>query len=200
MVGIVGGRRGQSHAAGSDEAGKIVHVPVGMVVLQAVAQPDDLGETQVLVQPLFDRGPVERRVAVRIEQALLGGQHHARAVAVDCSAFEHPVRLGVGKAGVGREPFADAVVSGQVVLAAPAVETEALCAATGAAAGDDRPRVAEPDVAERFDDHRGEGRKPTRHGGCGLVGGDNQDLLASTVRVHRAGERRHFLLGGRKTV
>ena len=78
---------------------------------------------------------------------------------VDRAAFEHPVGLGEGQAGAAGEPLADVLVAGEVVFAAPAVEAEAARAALGAGADDDRPGVAQPDVAERLDDDGRERRQ-----------------------------------------
>ena len=67
-----------------------------------------------------------KRVAVGVEQALLGGDDRARAVAVDRAAFEDPVGLGEGQAGARGQPLADVLVAVEIVFAAPAVEAEAL--------------------------------------------------------------------------
>ena len=68
------------HHAGRDEAGEIIHVPVGVVVRQAVAQPDHLAHAQRarerdLGGPLSPGG-----IAVGVRETLTCGQHCALAV------------------------------------------------------------------------------------------------------------------------
>ena len=93
---------------------------------------------------------------------MFGGQEHARTVAVDRAAFEHPVGLGVGKTRRIAQPLADGVVAFEVIFLAPAVEAEALRAPVRARSADDRAGVAQPDVAELLDDHLGERREALR--------------------------------------
>src|SRR3546814_13912937 len=50
----------------------------------------------------------------------------------------------------------------------------------------DRRGIAQPDVAERLDDHLGEGRGLARGGGGFVIGGDQQHRLALAVGVDRA--------------
>src|SRR5205814_5990352 len=102
----------------------------------------------------------------------------ARSVAVDRAALEHPVGLGKGQAGAPRQPFADILVALEVVLAAPAVEAEALSAAILSAAEHDGAGIAQPDVAERLDDHLGERAQPPRGFGGPIMGGDQPHFLA----------------------
>ena len=80
---------GQEDDAGAGEAGEVVDVAVGLVLEDAVAEPDHLLGAEVVVERRLDRGAVELRVAVRVQQALLGGQHRALAVDVDRAALEH---------------------------------------------------------------------------------------------------------------
>jgi hypothetical protein len=47
-------RRWDGHTARRDEAGEVVHVAVGVVVHQAVAEPDDPLEAEVVLQPPLD--------------------------------------------------------------------------------------------------------------------------------------------------
>ena len=111
-------------------------------------------------EPLLDLLPVEARVAVGVEQALFGGQERARSVAVDRAAFENPVGLRVGQGRQRREPLADAVVAGQVIFAAPAVEAEALGAAMPCRFPGRSPRCREARCRRRARRWRREGREP----------------------------------------
>src|SRR3546814_10971150 len=94
-------------------------------------------------------------------------------------------------------PLADVVVARQIVFAAPAVEVEI---APGPVRYQDRRGVAQPDVAERLDDHLGEGRGLARGGGGFVIGGDQQHRLALAVGVDRARKGDHFLAGGHPIV
>src|SRR6185503_14618824 len=75
-------------------------------------------------------------------------------------------------------------------------ELECLCPAVLAAPKDDRPRVAQPDVAEWFDDHLGEGAEPSSRLGGAFVSGDQPDFLAPAPGVHGLGKGRDLALGG----
>ena len=80
---------------------------------------------EVRPQPRLDLAAREERVAVGVEQALLGGDGKAGAVDVDRAAFQDPVGAADVQPGALAEPAADRVVAGQIVFAAPAVEAEA---------------------------------------------------------------------------
>ncbi len=70
---------------------------VGLVGEDAATEPDDLLGTEVVAQMSLDLLARELRVAVAVQQTLLGGQSRALAVDVDRSALEHqrrPVALG----------------------------------------------------------------------------------------------------------
>ncbi len=127
---------------------------------------------------------------------MFGGDDRARPVAVDRAALEDPVGPGERQGGAHRKPLADVLVAVELILAAPAVEAEALRAAVLAATEHDRPRVAQPDVAERFDDYLGERAQFARGFGRSFMRRDQPDLFASAVGVNRLGERRDFALGG----
>ncbi len=126
---------------------------VGMVVDQAVAQPDDPRRAQIAHQPFFDLLLVEAGIAVRVEQALFGGDEDARPVTVDRSALQDPVGGSARQAGILAKTRTDRVIAGQLIFAAPAVEPEIDAAPLLARTDDDRCGVADPDVAERLDDH-----------------------------------------------
>ena len=54
LIGIVRGRLRDRDPARRDEAREIVDMAVGMVVDQALAEPDDALEAEVALQPLLD--------------------------------------------------------------------------------------------------------------------------------------------------
>ena len=86
-------------------------------------------------------------VAVGVEQRLARGQHRALAVVVDGAAFQHEVEALHGRIGDARDVVADRRVVRQIVLAAPAVGGKAQRDAPDVRARENRPRVAQPDVA-----------------------------------------------------
>ncbi|MNE39930.1 hypothetical protein D3C80_1339120 [compost metagenome] len=62
---------------------------VGLVVVQAIRQPDDAVNCQVIAQNGFDLLTVQVRVAVVVEQAFLGGDQGAFTIDMDRAAFQH---------------------------------------------------------------------------------------------------------------
>src|SRR3954469_7373283 len=113
---------------------------------------------------------------------------------LDRSAFEDPVGLREAQGGTTGEAFADVLIALEIIFAAPAVEAESLCAPVLAAADNDRSRVAEPDVAERFDDHLRERPERARAFRRPLVRRDQPNLLALAAGVHRLRECRDLAL------
>ncbi|MNE41820.1 hypothetical protein D3C80_1359160 [compost metagenome] len=151
---------------------------VGVVVQQAVAQPQHLLGAQGLREGGLGRLLRPAGVAVAVQHALARGQHCALAVVVHGAALQNEVVTGQGDARLFADLVGDLVIVRQVVLAAPAVEDEGL--SRGRAGAEDRPGVAQPDVAEtpghnRHARHVGEARLRV---GQGLVIADHQlDLL-----------------------
>ena len=93
LVELVGGVVGP-HAAdlsGRAEAGDVIHVAVGLVGVDAVLDPDDLLDAQVLLELLLDLVLGVLGVAPRREEAHLSGNHGALTVAVERAALEHEV-------------------------------------------------------------------------------------------------------------
>ncbi len=193
-VRIIGARRRLADdAARRHEAGDIVDVPVGVIVLQAFVDPDDLARAERLAKCGFGDllGPA---VAVGIEQRLARRQDRALAVMIDGAAFEHEVEAADGLARKARDVVADRRVVGKIVFAAPAVGREAK---SGEAVGrhrKDRSRVAQPDIAVLRGNELGglaDGRA-CRSLGLGAV--DQQAHLVALSPVafsERAHERRH---------
>jgi hypothetical protein len=165
---------------------------VGMVVEQPFAEPEQPLDAEVPAQPLLDLLAGQARVAVGIEQALLGADGEAGAVDVDRAALEDPVEAQRIEIGRLRQPKADRVVALELIFAAPAVEPEASRRPLPPVLDDDRAGVAQPDVAERLLD---DGRERRQLGGCAGgsgIGGDQAHLLPSVVRMDRLGKSGHL--------
>ena len=62
---------------------------VGFVVVQAIGQPDDGLNRQVLTQDLFNLLTVQVRVAVAVEQAFFGSDQGALTIHMDRAALKH---------------------------------------------------------------------------------------------------------------
>jgi hypothetical protein len=93
---------------------------------------------------------------------------------------------------MGGEPLADAVVAGELIFAAPAVEAEALRPSAAARSNNDRAGVAQPDVAEWLDDDRGERRQLAGARSCVFVRGDQPNFLACPSGVNRSRKNGDF--------
>ena len=146
-VRIVGtGGRLADDAARRHEAGDVVDVPVGVVVLQAFVDPDDLLGAEGFGERLLG-GFLRPAVAVGIEQRLRGGQDRAFPVMIDGAAFEDEIETADGRLRKLGDVVADGRVVGKIVLAAPAVRLEAEGDGVLAGAREDRAGVAQPDVA-----------------------------------------------------
>uniref|UniRef100_A0A0N4ZLB6 PE-PGRS family protein n=1 Tax=Parastrongyloides trichosuri TaxID=131310 RepID=A0A0N4ZLB6_PARTI len=180
-VGVLGAETDRAgDDAGRDEAGQVVDVAVGMVVQQAVAQPQHLPGAQGLGEGGFGRFFGPAGVAVAVQHALARGQHRALAVMIHGAAFQNEVMAGQGDARLFADLVGDLIIVRQVVLAAPAVEDEGLGRRRSGA--EDRPRVAQPDVAETsgHDSDAGHASEARLSVGQGLVIADHQlDLFAA---------------------
>src|SRR3546814_6714211 len=88
-------------------------------------------------------------IAIGVEQALFGRDRQAGAVDVDRPALENPVGRPERRMGQPCDGGGDGVVIGQVIFTAPAVESEIDGGQPSLAPDEDRPGVAQPDVAER---------------------------------------------------
>ena len=108
-----------------------------------------------VAQAPLDVGARHRRVAVRVQQALLGRDERARAVDGDRAAFEHERRTVANEAEARAEACTQRRVGVEgLVFAAPAVEAEVDGPALPRVVGQsDRAGVAHPRVVERFLDH-----------------------------------------------
>ena len=128
---------------------------------------------------------------------MLGGDAEAGAVDVDRATLEDPGALANLEAGAPGKAAAYALVAGQFIFAAPPVELEIGRGTPFGIADDNRRGVAQPDVAERLDDHLGglSRQLPSALGRL-LVGGDQHDPLALAAGMHRASEFDHLGSGG----
>ena len=143
---VIARRRLADDAAGADEAGDVVDMTVGVVVLQALVDPDDLlGAEGFAERGLSLRlGPA---IAVGIEQRLPRRQDGAFPVMVDGASLQNEIEPLHGGVGDARDFVADRRVVGQVVLAAPAIRGEAESDAPDVRARENWSRIAQPDVA-----------------------------------------------------
>ncbi len=146
-IGIVGaGRRLADDAAGRDEPRHIVDMAVGVIMGEALVEPDDLARAEGVVQ----RGlglALAPAIAVGVEEGLPRGEHRAVAVMVDGAAFEHEVEFPRADARQLGDVVANGRVVGKVELAAPAIGHESQRDGALVASRKDRTGVAQPDVA-----------------------------------------------------
>ena len=142
-------RSGMATTPRRHEAGQVVDVAVGVVVEQAVAQPDAPWR-----RPARRPAPPRRRPAVQ-PRLRLGLSRHSRvvstvpgAVVIQRPALEHEVVALSARAGGAADLLGHRLVAFQHILAAPAVEPEA--------------PAASPSVQGRSDPCRAARRRRTR--------------------------------------
>ena len=68
---------------------EIVDVPIGVVAGDAVTEPENLANAQIIPQALFDFTATQLRIAVCIQETRLGGKKSACAVPVDRAPFQN---------------------------------------------------------------------------------------------------------------
>lgn len=173
-------------------------MPVGMVVDQPVAQPQHPVKAEIRLQPRFDVPPRQLRIAVGVEQTLLGRHHQPGPVAIQRAPFEDPVGRLHRQPGIVREVCADGLVPVHQVLAAPAVEGEPPRRAPPLGAADHQwPRIAQPDVAidplDQLHPGRDEALRPRPVGRIA-----HHQLHALPALRHGAGETGDLLLRPRQ--
>ncbi|MNZ39017.1 hypothetical protein D3C78_565030 [compost metagenome] len=101
---------------------------VGLVVVEAIRQPDHRLHRQLLAQRRLDLFAIEVRVAVAVEQAFLGGDQGAFAIDMDGAAFQHEAIGAIALAVLDLEDLARhlvVAVPGEVeaaIEAAPGIE------------------------------------------------------------------------------
>jgi hypothetical protein len=67
-------------------------------------------------------------------------------------------------------------------------------------AGNNRTRIAQPDIAEGLDNHFRKGSQSVSHVGCGLIGRNKPNLFSRSLGVNGGRERCDFRLRGREVV
>src|SRR5689334_15694665 len=116
-------RNADEHAAGCDKTSDVVDMPVSLVIGETLAQPDHAPGTGKERQTLFDLLSVEMRIAIGIEQALIGGQKRTLPVGVDGAAFGHQRRRIETDVGLTRNAAGQlGIVGPGMILVAPGVE------------------------------------------------------------------------------
>ncbi len=109
-VRVVGAGRGLADdAARANEADERIDMAVGMVVEEALVEPDDFPRAEGLAQRRF-RFAFRPAIAIVIEQGLSRGEDRALAVMLDGASFQHEVELADRYAGKPRDVVADSGV------------------------------------------------------------------------------------------
>ena len=93
---------GEQDDAGTHKAAKIVHVAIGLVIIDAPAKPDNLRNVEIVAQARLDFRPAEVGVAVRVQQALFRGDERALAVHMKGAALQHEIGGVAVEAGQGQ--------------------------------------------------------------------------------------------------
>ena len=149
--------------ARADEAGHVVDVAVGLLGVDAVAQPEHLLAAEIVAEHALDGAAVHVGVAPLGQQAHLGREHGTLAVDVDRAALEHEA---LGAVGVDALDLADLLRDLIVEIpreiepvdkAAPGVERPVHGAHAAVVIDEERrPAVADPGVVARhLDDAHG---------------------------------------------
>ena len=149
-----------------------------MIVDQPIAQPQHPVKAEIAVQAGLYIGARQLRIAVGVQQALLGGDHQPGPVAIERAAFEHPVGRLDGKSSITGQFSPDLLIPLHQILAAPAVEAKAHGDRLASPIHHQRAGIAQPDVA--VTPHLQLHRRRTQLGGAraiGLVPHDQPHLL-----------------------
>ena len=168
---------------------------VGVVAFDAVAEPQDLVHSERSAQHGFDLGSAQVGVAIRVQQTLLGREHHAGAVHVDRAAFENHRRGKPRDAErFGHLPAHDPIEIVRRVFPAPGVvlEVEGKAWLRALPRHENRAVVARPRIVGREAVERD---ALGRRNGCELAAHVALMLGIEHVDVHRLarGERAHEL-------
>jgi len=150
---LAAGRMLAQHMSRRDEARDIVDMAIRVIIEQAVSQPDHLIHTKRRRQSRLSvrLGPVA--VTVRVQQTLPGCQQPPFPVDIDRAALQHHVMHTHPDAFSTSHCCGRIRIAGHQVFAAPPIEAEGFRLPAALAGRDDRPGIAQPDVAGRnFDD------------------------------------------------
>ena len=79
--------------AGPDETSDVVDVAVGLIAIGAGAKPEHLLDAEVVAEMTFDLLARQRRVAIRVQQALFGSEACAFTIYMNRAAFEDQRRF-----------------------------------------------------------------------------------------------------------
>ena len=136
----------------ADEPREFIDVPVGIVADDPVAEPNHIPRPGVVEQVPLHVLTAELRIAILIEQALLGRQHAAESVEVDRAPFEDDPRLEAAKLQALIDSLRhDVVVIERRILAAPGVVAPIDQHRLAPLRADEkhRPMIAHPGVVRR---------------------------------------------------
>ncbi len=123
---------------------------VGVIADHPFVEPDDALGAKRFAQDALDFLFAEARVAVRVEKALARRDDGPLAVDFDRAALgDERVEAAQARAGSLRDDLRDAIVLGERVFPAPAVEAKRAGGEADSPVIDkDRPRVAQPDIPD----------------------------------------------------
>ena len=133
------------------ESGEVIHMTVGIVTDDAVAEPEDVGDAEIVPEARLDLAPGEAGIPVGVQQTGLGGEQRAGAVHVDGPAFHDDAGMEDRHPELVGDPRRNDVIEViRRVLAAPGVEAPVddrlFHPAVARAVDEDRPVVTAPGV------------------------------------------------------
>ena len=184
-------------------------MPVGVVALDAVAQPENFAHAKIIAQPLLNLLPRKLRIAIWIEQTSFGGEQRACAVHLDRAAFQYHVRI------INRQTQRlcharrdDLIEIARRILAAPGIviPIDHRQSRILGAGQKNRPVITAPRLVGR--DHvKGQSCSPGRSSSAARASASCaplQTLMIDRLRLeqrchHRAESRHHAIVGIGKT-
>src|SRR5262245_31220357 len=95
----------ENDATGPGETGNRIDMPVRLLVGKPVAQPHDPERPREERETFFNLLPVELGIAVLVQEALLGRQQRAGAVAMKRTPFANQRRSVSGQIEMFQNPF-----------------------------------------------------------------------------------------------
>jgi len=116
VVDVVGIVLESSHDGGwVHETGEVVDVTIGIIAGDAVAEPEDVGDAEIIAKILLDLRLGELGIAIRVQQNRGGGQERACAIGVDGAALQHDART----EDIETEQLGDPLGDGIVIVVKP---------------------------------------------------------------------------------